>query len=68
MIASVREEKGDLPTVLCGQVGPCGDGYEPSDLMSTEEAESYHAEQIKVYASTEAAGNALTFILIVFAM
>ncbi len=62
MIASVREEKGDLPTVLCGQVGPRGDGYEPSDLMSTEEAESYHAEQTAVYASTEAACNVLTII------
>jgi hypothetical protein len=31
-----------------------GDGYEPSCLMSTEEAESYHAEQIKVYSNTEA--------------
>jgi hypothetical protein len=68
LIASVREEKGDLPTVICGQVGSRGYGYEPSELMSTEEAESYHAEQIAVYASTEAAGNALTFILIVFAM
>jgi S-methylmethionine-dependent homocysteine/selenocysteine methylase len=54
LIASVREEKGDLPTVLCGQVGPRGDGYAPSDLMSTEEAEIYHAEQIAVYSNTEA--------------
>ena len=54
LIASVRKETGDLPTVLCGDVGPRGDGYAPSDLMSTEEAESYHAEQISVYASTEA--------------
>ncbi len=54
LIASVREEKGDLPTVLCGQIGPRGDGYEPSNLMSTKEAESYHAEQIKIYSNTEA--------------
>jgi len=54
LIASVREEKGDLPTVLCGLVGPRGDGYAPSDLMSTAEAESYHAEQIAVYSNTEA--------------
>ncbi len=53
LIASVREEEGDLPTVLCGQVGPRGDGYEPSDLMSTEDAERYHAEQIKVYSITD---------------
>lgn len=54
LMASVREEEGDLPTVLCGQVGPRGDGYEPSDLMSTEEAERYHAEQIRVYSNTDA--------------
>ena len=54
LIASVREEIGDLPTVLCGDVGPRGDGYAPSDLMSSEEAESYHAEQISVYYRTEA--------------
>jgi len=54
LMASVREEKGDLPTVLCGQIGPRGDGYAPSDLMNIEEAESYHAEQISVYSNTEA--------------
>ena len=27
LIADVRNEKGDLPTVLCGQVGPRGDGF-----------------------------------------
>jgi homocysteine S-methyltransferase len=54
LIASVRDEEGDLPTVLCGQVGPRGDGYAPTDRMSVEEAEDYHAEQIEVYAQTEA--------------
>ena len=54
LIASVRNEKGDLPTVLNGQVGPRGDGYAPSDLMTTQEAEDYHSEQIEVYANSEA--------------
>jgi len=54
LIAGVREEKGDLPTVLCGQVGPRGDGYAPTDQMSTHEAEDYHSEQIEVYSNTEA--------------
>lgn len=54
LIAEVREEKGDLPTVLCGQVGPRGDGYAPSDQMLIEEAEEYHSEQIEVYSTTEA--------------
>ena len=54
LIVDVREEKGDLPTVLCGQVGPRGDGYAPSDQMSTTEAEDYHSEQIEIYSQTEA--------------
>jgi len=54
LIANVRNEKGDLPTVLCGQVGPRGDGYVLSDLMTTQEAEDYHSEQIEVYSNTEA--------------
>jgi len=54
LIANVRNEKGDLPTVLCGQVGPRGDGYVLSDLMTTQEAEDYHSEQIEVYSNTKA--------------
>ncbi len=54
LIADVREEKGDLPTVLSAPVGPRGDGYAPADLMTTEEAEAYHSEQIEVLADTEA--------------
>lgn len=54
LIANVRNEEDDLPTVLCGQVGPRGDGYVISDLMTTHEAEDYHSEQIEVYSNTEA--------------
>ncbi len=54
LIEDVRDERGDLPTVLCGQVGPRGDGYAPDDLMSTQEAENYHSEQIETYSNTEA--------------
>lgn len=54
LIVNVRNENGDLPTVLCGQVGPRGDGYVLSDLMTTQEAEDYHSEQIETYSNTEA--------------
>ncbi|MDP2572525.1 homocysteine S-methyltransferase family protein [Vibrio penaeicida] len=54
LMASVRNEKGDLPTILSAQVGPRGDGYAPSDLMTIQEAEEYHAEQIEVYSNTDA--------------
>jgi S-methylmethionine-dependent homocysteine/selenocysteine methylase len=53
LIASVRNEKEYMPTVLCGQVGPRGDGYAPSDQMTTQEAEDYHSEQIETYSNTE---------------
>lgn len=54
LIADVRDEIGDLPTALCGQVGPRDDGYAPSSKMSTQEAEDYHSEQIETYSNTAA--------------
>jgi S-methylmethionine-dependent homocysteine/selenocysteine methylase len=42
------------PIVLSGCVGPRGDGYDPGAVMSAEEAQAYHAEQIGAYAGTEA--------------
>jgi S-methylmethionine-dependent homocysteine/selenocysteine methylase len=40
--------------VISGCLGPRGDGYVPSNLMTAEEAEEYHAEQIRVFSETEA--------------
>ncbi len=54
LIAEVRKEGGDLPTVLCAQMGPRGDGYAPGDLMTTEQAEDYHSEQMQVIAQSQA--------------
>jgi len=42
------------PMVVSGCVGPRGDGYDPGTAMSPEEAEAYHAQQIGVFAATEA--------------
>lgn len=38
------------PMLISGCVGPRGDGYSPGDLMTVDEARSYHAEQIGVLA------------------
>lgn len=38
------------PMVISGCVGPRGDGYDPGKVMSPEEAEAYHAPQIRTYA------------------
>lgn len=54
LMAKVRAEQGDLPTILSAQVGPRDDAYAPSEQMTIEDAESYHAEQITVLATTEA--------------
>ena len=54
MIARVREEKGDLPTLLSAQVGPRGDGYAPRERMTADEAEIYHGEQMETISQTEA--------------
>ena len=42
------------PMVVSGCVGPRGDGYDPGQVMSSEEAEAYHAEQIAAFAGTKA--------------
>ncbi len=54
LMVRVRQESGDLPTILSAQVGPRGDGYVPIKLMTVDEAETYHLEQIEIYSKTEA--------------
>jgi S-methylmethionine-dependent homocysteine/selenocysteine methylase len=40
--------------VISGCVGPRGDGYDPGALMTPEQAEAYHDEQIATFSRTEA--------------
>jgi S-methylmethionine-dependent homocysteine/selenocysteine methylase len=42
------------PMVVSGCVGPRGDGYDPGEAMSAEEAEAYHAGQIADFAAAGA--------------
>ncbi|MDN3650412.1 homocysteine S-methyltransferase family protein [Reinekea marina] len=53
LIHSVREQENYWPTVLCGQVGPRGDGYIQDKPMSIFEARDYHRVQMAAYAETE---------------
>jgi homocysteine S-methyltransferase len=53
-IARVREEEGDLPTLLSAQMGPRDDGYAPTEPMTADEAENYHGEQMETISQTEA--------------
>ncbi|MGD8710747.1 MAG: homocysteine S-methyltransferase family protein, partial [Ectothiorhodospiraceae bacterium] len=42
------------PMVVSGCIGPRGDGYDPRTTMTAEEAESYHARQVRVFAEAGA--------------
>lgn len=42
------------PMVISGCLGPRGDGYDPSQVMSQTEAERYHARQVRVFAEAGA--------------
>ncbi|MBW2463099.1 MAG: homocysteine S-methyltransferase family protein [Deltaproteobacteria bacterium] len=42
------------PIVISGCLGPRGDGYVPSAVMSADEAAAYHAPQIETFADTAA--------------
>jgi len=47
-------EAPDRPMVISGNIGPRGDGYSPSRMMSITEARDFHAAQIDTFADTAA--------------
>jgi homocysteine S-methyltransferase len=49
-----RDGRGAEDYVISGCIGPRGDGYDPSSLLSAEDAERYHAQQIESFADTQA--------------
>lgn len=55
-VVALREEFADrVPViVISGNLGPRGDGYLAENLMTAHEAETYHDEQVRVFADTEA--------------
>ena len=46
-----REEGEDTPILISGTIGPRGDGYEASSIMSVEEASTYHSFQAEIFAN-----------------
>jgi S-methylmethionine-dependent homocysteine/selenocysteine methylase len=56
LMAEIRTqyETPRSPMVISGCVGPRGDGYDPGKVMSVDEAQRYHAQQINVFGATEA--------------
>jgi S-methylmethionine-dependent homocysteine/selenocysteine methylase len=49
-----RYETSDSPVVISGCIGPRGDGYNPSAVMTADEARAYHAPQIEAFRDAEA--------------
>ncbi len=47
-----EDDKFKVPISVC--IGPRGDGYVPSNIMTIEQAEEYHSSQIKVVSNTNA--------------
>ena len=54
LLEDIRREHRELSMVISGCVGPRGDGYSPSRVMSTDEAQGYHREQISIFSDTAA--------------
>jgi S-methylmethionine-dependent homocysteine/selenocysteine methylase len=56
LLAELREEyaRDGLPIVISGCVGPRGDGYDPGTVMSANEAETYHSDQVRIFAAAQA--------------
>jgi homocysteine S-methyltransferase len=49
-----RYESPTTKIVVSGNLGPRGDGYNPSHRMSVHEAKQYHLPQIETFAETDA--------------
>jgi homocysteine S-methyltransferase len=56
LLVEIRDayESEGKPIVISGCIGPRGDGYVPSDVMSVQEAEEYHRKQIGIFAASAA--------------
>lgn len=53
-VVRTEYQSDKTPVVISGCVGPRGDGYVPEHMMSEQEAESYHCDQIELFADTAA--------------
>lgn len=56
LLSSLRDqyETEQRPILIEGCLGPRGDGYNPSILMSADEAQAYHSTQIRIFSQTNA--------------
>ena len=56
LLVEIRMELSEStgPVVISAAIGPRGDAYNPDHLMTPEEAEDYHSEQIRTLVDTAA--------------
>ena len=56
MMQEIRSvyEADHSPMVISGSIGPRGDGYDPNNSPSADEASCYHYAQIKTFTDTDA--------------
>ena len=56
MLVELRKEFENEQTkvVISGCFGPRGDGYVPGNIMTVQEAETYHWDQVKTFANSAA--------------
>ncbi len=56
LLRDIRNEFKDerIKMVISGCIGPRGDGYNPTNLMSADEAQQYHLMQIGTFSETDA--------------
>lgn len=47
-------ERPGLPVLVCGNIGPRGDGYVAASRMTPGQAEDYHRPQVATFAATDA--------------
>ncbi len=47
----IVNEHPEIAVVVSGNIGPRGDGYSASELLTAESAEAYHREQIQSFAA-----------------
>ncbi|HVM07010.1 MAG TPA: homocysteine S-methyltransferase family protein [Acidimicrobiales bacterium] len=53
-LRALAAESSDVDVVVSGNIGPRGDGYSPSELLTPDAAQSYHRPQIEAFAAAGA--------------
>jgi homocysteine S-methyltransferase len=54
LLQDLREQHPDVPLTISGCIGPRGDGYVASELMTADEAERFHSAQVETLAAAGA--------------